>query len=584
MLLGAPGALALVVLCAAVYLPGLAQVPPVDRDESRFAQASRQMFEAAAWPADAPVRLARPMFYTGGWVIPKHQERDRLNKPPLVYWLQAASAWVFTGGRPERDAMWMYRFPSAACAVGAVLIIWWLGRRVFDRRVALTAAAMLAVSPIVVWDAHQARADQLLLLCTTAAMAALWCVWRRVARGPVGASVGWAAPLALWVATGAGLLAKGPVTLMVVALSVVSLAVVTRRWVLLRAVRPGLGLVVMLAMTAPWLWAVAQHVGGVGVYAQTVFDEFFARGLRGSREGHFAPPGTHTVLLAVLFWPGSLFTLAAVVRAVGRARGGAAWSGAWRGRDAELFLLAWLAPSWLVFELSLAKLPHYTLPLYPAVALLSARMLLELGGRWPDFGQRVGAAVWLVIGATLTIGTLAAVVWFNREAPAFPAVVSVIGLLAAAGGLLGAACFVFKRWLPIRATLLAGVAWVVTVAVGLTWTLPGWTDVWITPRVAAIVGPAPLAAVGGEGGFAEDSLIFATRGRAERLLAEPRELRAFAGRWQAVGERAFAVVPASVDRSGWPAHEERGLVRGHNYANGSAVDVVIIEFAAPASR
>ena len=97
-------------LCLAVYLPGLVSIAPVDRDECRFAQASRQMFEAAALPVAeldlrhdeqtrAPVGL-----HAGGWAIPMYGTTPRLNKPPLVYWLQVASAWVFTGGSPLNDA------------------------------------------------------------------------------------------------------------------------------------------------------------------------------------------------------------------------------------------------------------------------------------------------------------------------------------------------------------------------------------------------------------------------------------------------------------------------------------------------
>src|SRR6185503_4650826 len=69
------GGAGLVLLCLAVYLPGLFSIPPVDRDESRFAMASWQMYTS------------------GDWVVPRIQERARLNKPPLIYWLQAG-AWA----------------------------------------------------------------------------------------------------------------------------------------------------------------------------------------------------------------------------------------------------------------------------------------------------------------------------------------------------------------------------------------------------------------------------------------------------------------------------------------------------------
>src|SRR5690348_4119435 len=68
------GGVGLIILCLLVYIPGLWTIPPVDRDESRFAQASRQMLESGTLE---------------GWVVPKVQDRPRLNKPPLIYWAQA---------------------------------------------------------------------------------------------------------------------------------------------------------------------------------------------------------------------------------------------------------------------------------------------------------------------------------------------------------------------------------------------------------------------------------------------------------------------------------------------------------------
>src|SRR3954469_22250603 len=94
----------LVILCFAVYLPGLSAWPCVDRDEARFAQASRQMMESR------------------DFVVPRVQGRVRLNKPPLIYWLQSAVARVLAGD--GLDAIWMYRVPSLLAAIAAVLATW----------------------------------------------------------------------------------------------------------------------------------------------------------------------------------------------------------------------------------------------------------------------------------------------------------------------------------------------------------------------------------------------------------------------------------------------------------------------------
>ena len=140
-------------------------MPAIDRDEARFAQASRQMLNAPNWEA---------------WVVPRIQDRPRLNKPPLIYWTQAGSASVFTGrlfGTPgdiaaERDAIWMYRLPSLLAAIAAVLFTWRLGCSMFDSRAAFLGAMLLAASPIMIWESRQARSDMLLVACTTGARTA----------------------------------------------------------------------------------------------------------------------------------------------------------------------------------------------------------------------------------------------------------------------------------------------------------------------------------------------------------------------------------------------------------------------------
>src|SRR4051812_4644375 len=127
--------LLLVAICLAVYLPGFTSIPVVDRDEARFAQASRQMLES------------------GDYVVPRVQGRPRLNKPPLIYWLQSASARAMTSGDAAKDAIWMYRVPSLLTAILAVLLTWAMGCSMFGRPGTATigwmGAAILAVSPVM---------------------------------------------------------------------------------------------------------------------------------------------------------------------------------------------------------------------------------------------------------------------------------------------------------------------------------------------------------------------------------------------------------------------------------------------------
>src|SRR5260370_9579833 len=101
----------LAALCLLLYAPGLASIPPLDRDEARFAQASRQMLE------------------TGDFLRIRFQDEARNKKPAGVYWLQAAAVAVFS--TPATFAIWPYPFPSLLGAMAAVLLTFAPGTALF---------------------------------------------------------------------------------------------------------------------------------------------------------------------------------------------------------------------------------------------------------------------------------------------------------------------------------------------------------------------------------------------------------------------------------------------------------------------
>jgi 4-amino-4-deoxy-L-arabinose transferase-like glycosyltransferase len=553
----------------AVYLPGLWTTPPIDRDEGRFAQASRQMFEAAAWP-DAQLD---PAFHGGGWAVPMVQGTPRLNKPPLIYWLQAGSAMLLTAGRPEHDAIWMYRVPSVLGSIAAVLATWRLGLMLFDRRAALLAGALLAVCAMVVFDAHQARADQVLLGVTAWAMVLLWSVIRRAR---LGRSVGWARWAGLWALVGLGVLVKG-VSPVVVLLTLVTMGVLGRGWFAWRGARPLLGAAVVGVMLTPWLTAVAGHVG-LERYVSIVFREAVTRG-GVAQEGHGGPPGYHAAMLWVMFWPGSLLALGGLVRGLGRGvrlgPAGARWRGRGAGRPQEFFLLCWIVPTWIFFELYTTKLPHYVLPVYPALALLSARDALS--GRVGSAWRRVGAALFGVVGAAVALGATAAP-WVLPELDTQQPVLNPAWVLPGALVLLGLTVWgAVLGWrgqramAALRPALAAGVvlAWTAHAAV-----LPRLTG--LSPKIVAALGPAgsqgrPLACAG----YQEDSLVFLARGRIARLTTQE------ALPWLERTPGGLLVIrPQDLPEQTPPAWTRTvATVEGYHFAKGRAQAVLLLERA-----
>ncbi|MBX3406104.1 MAG: glycosyltransferase family 39 protein [Phycisphaeraceae bacterium] len=544
--------LGLVLLCMAVYVPGLWNIPPVDRDEARFAQASRQMWES------------------GDFIVPRIQDRPRLNKPPLVYWLQCASVAAFGDepGRWPNGNIWVFRVPSALCALASVLLTWRIGLRMLDPRAAALGAALLAVCPMVAWDAHQARADQLLLLTVIGAQGALWSCWSDVRRGRRAATGAW---VGLWVWFGLGILAKGPITPMIVILTIAALCWHSRscRWI--AGLRPAVGIPIVCAIVAPWVVAVGMQVGWSN-YLHTVWDETIGRSA-GAKEGHWGPPGYHLVLLCVLFWPGVMLTGLAVRRA---------WK--LRRHGPELFLLAWIIPSWLVFEIVSTKLPHYTMPLYPAVALLSARAVLAADTRrlagLREFGTRIGLFLWVVIGVGIMAAGIALLEILARRGIDVRSELAVLMLWYL---FIGMAMFWSARSLWrgrfLRAQGHALLAAVLLLMLYMQTVIPAANQ--LSTRVVDEIeridpaGLRPLGAVG----YHEDSLIFLTRGRVERV--GDGELSSWIESRSAGEEGAHPLVIRRVNPGDLDAQVYLAEIEGLNYSRGRFETVQIVDGVKP---
>lgn len=394
--------LCLVALCLLAFLPGFTGIPPVDRDEARFAQATKQMLE------------------TGDYVDIHFQDEVRYKKPVGIYWLQAAAVKTAAalGLHSPRTRIWFYRFPSLFGAIGGVLMTYWAALAFVRRRAALLAAAMMACSVLLSVEARLAKTDAVLLFTAVAAMGAMARVYLAQRRSP-GADPGWIDPAIFWTTLAGGMLVKGPVILMVAGLAIVTVAILDRsaRWLL--ALRPVPGLIWFALLVAPWFIAILSKSGETFI-ADSVGHDMLSKIFSG-QESHGAPFGTYFLLFWVTFWPGSVLA-------------GLATPSVWRTRKIpeHRFLLAWLMPSWIVFELVATKLPHYVLPLYPAIAILIAGVIERgtmLRGRL-EFGligwliYPVAVSLIALVGYIMLGGGLGLVAW------PFAAAAVIMGLVA----------------------------------------------------------------------------------------------------------------------------------------------------------
>ncbi|MGE0713821.1 MAG: ArnT family glycosyltransferase [Alphaproteobacteria bacterium] len=531
---------ALVLLCLALYLPGIAALPPFDRDEARFVQATRQMLES------------------GDLVRIRFQDEARNKKPVGIHWLQATAVAALSD--PESRAMWPYRLVSAVAATLATLLTFALGAALFDRRTALLGAAATAAALITVVEAHLAKTDAALLAAAVAVQLALA---RAYLASRDGSSAGIANAVLFWAGIGVAGLVKGPVVPMVALLAGLALWAWDRRVPWLATLRPLWGLPLAAAIVAPWLVLVTIATDG-GFVGDAIRSDLMPK-LIGGQESHGAPPGYYLALLVVTLWPASLLVPHGLV---------AAWRG--RATPALRLALAWVVPGWLMFEIVPTKLPHYVLPLYPMLALLAAHAAVtgvRATGRW-RWASLTWTAIWAAAGVALGALGLAAAIALAGGALVGGALVggamgAAVLALAAGSAAVGAALVGLRR--DGTAALAAATAGAVVVF-GLLFALvlPRLDAFWLGRGAAALLAaegvPAARAVVVG---YAEPSLVFLAgtqidfadaAGAAARLVAEP-------GAVALIGDRdrtrfTDAARAAGLDLAEGPA------IRGFNYSRG----------------
>jgi 4-amino-4-deoxy-L-arabinose transferase-like glycosyltransferase len=451
------------------FVPGVFQLPVIDREEARIAQASKQMLE------------------TGDYFAIRFQDLTEQGQPVGTHWLQAASVAIgeAVGIRNARTTIWLYRLPSLLAAIGAVLLTYWAALALVSRRSALLAALMLAASVTLGVEARLAKGETALLLVAVTAMGAL-------ARLYVGARRN-APPdrrmaAVFWAALALGVLLNGLTLPLIAALCVATLAIADRPAAWLSRLYPASGLALFLALLLPWALFLALR-------RDEILPLALARDLLDvavGQTGHRAFAGTYTLLFWVTFWPGAaLAGLAAP----------AVWAA--RHEPGARVLLAWLVPAWILFELMSTKLPHYVLPLYPAAAVLIAGIID------PHVLARVrwlvrGTMWWFVFPVMASIGGIAIMMLIGRQlglvAWPFAAAATIFGLLAwRLYEVDGASSSVLRA---VIASVLLGVG-----MFGIM--LPSLGVVFPTASVASAARsrncPIPAAAAAG---FHEPSIVF----------------------------------------------------------------------------
>jgi 4-amino-4-deoxy-L-arabinose transferase-like glycosyltransferase len=367
-------------------LPGLFALPVLDRDEGRFTEASSEMMES------------------GDFVVIRYHDDLRNKKPVAIHWFQSMAVSVTSGPLARNIAD--YRIPSMLGAILAALATFWTGNALFSRRAAFLAAVVIGTTLLLTTEANIAKTDAAQCGILALGMGAL-------AHLRAGTGGKWHGVL-FWVCLSFGVLLKGPIAPLVCFSAIAALFVWERKFEWARPLLYWVGLSLFCVLTIPWY--VAVQIATNGEFLSEAVRVDLGQKLVDAAEGHAGPIGMHTAALPLLFWPGTLLLVPGIWMAIERLMPGKKGSAAEgpglaaniaaqeREAAAWRFLVCWIVPSWIVFEIAPTKLVHYTLPLYPAFALMAgaAADYWFSTNSW-RFGRWISAALFALVALLLAI-------------------------------------------------------------------------------------------------------------------------------------------------------------------------------------
>jgi len=302
--------------------------------------------------------ISREMLASGDWLTPRLNGLKYFEKPPLQYWATALAYKLFG------VSGWTTRLWTALSGFACVLLAFYFANRILGPPVGLLAGGVLAGSGLFVFLGQFSTLDMGLSFFLTLAVFA----------GVLGQSENVAAVARrrwmwlAWIAMALATLSKGLIGVVLPAAALVLYIVWKRDWARLRKLELPVGLVLFLAVAAPWFVAVSAQNPE---FANFFFVHEHLERFTSRVHGRYEPPWYFLPILAIGITPWLPSLLASLWRAA-------------RQREESpfqpiAFLLVWCATAFVFFSLSDSKLPSYILPVFPALAVLIGWQLSRAG-------------------------------------------------------------------------------------------------------------------------------------------------------------------------------------------------------------
>lgn len=385
--------------------------------------------------------IPREMVATGDWVTPRINGIKFFEKPPLQYWATASAFSLFG------DHNWVARLWPLLTGFAGLLACLYASWRLFGQTVAVTATGMLASALLYVLFAFVITLDMGLTFFLTAALMSFLLAQRAGEQARHERRWMWWA----WAMMGCAVLSKGLIGVVLPGMVLTAYVLSTRDWALLRRLHIVTGTALLLLITLPWIILLQSRHPEFARYF--FLHEHFER-FTMNTHNRTNVPGYFVGVLAAGFMPWTPFFIVAMLT---RLRD---WRGLLSARskgpvDAERVLWLWAVITLAFFTVSTAKLPAYILPMFPAIAIITALAAWRL--------QRRGLIVAIVPTLILALAGFVALPLLRTYAVGrypvelvdnyVPALRAALGWLAA-----GASAALIAAWCNRRALALGALA------------------------------------------------------------------------------------------------------------------------------
>jgi 4-amino-4-deoxy-L-arabinose transferase-like glycosyltransferase len=347
------------------------------------------------------VESARQMTVTGNWITPYFNEVTRFDKPPLIYWLMAIA--MKTIGVNE----WAARLPSAIAGTVLVGFCFYAIKRLVPSRIApYLGSAIVAFNLITLFFGRLGYSDMLLSACFGGSLLAFFL-------GYVGSNLGWYR--AFYLLMGLAVLAKGPVGIVLPsAIVLLFLLWAGKLREVLREIKPLQGIGIFLLVSVPWY--LLAYIQNGNAFIESFFGVHNVERFTNVVNQHSGPWYYHLVTVLAGFFPWSLCLPAAIVHVLRHSN----WKQEERSQHFGKFALVWFAVVLIFFTIAVTKYITYTLPLYPAAAILVTlwfvhHLSVDRQSNWLKFTVYFSIAISIAVG----IGIFYSPDWLNRD-PAMP--------------------------------------------------------------------------------------------------------------------------------------------------------------------